>query len=75
MDDVITLRPVIFERDLSIGIRNFALGAKGLVVDVRGTIVGPNEEALVAAFDTPRLIIPDIEQDDTVLAQLRRQGK
>jgi hypothetical protein len=75
MDNMITLRPVILESDLSIGVGNVALGAKGLVVHVRGTIVSPNEEALVATFDTPSLVIPDIEHDDTVLAQLRRQGK
>jgi hypothetical protein len=61
MNDMITLRPVILESDLRIGIGDFTLGAKGLVVDVRGTIVSPNEEALVAAFNTPSLIIADVE--------------
>jgi hypothetical protein len=61
MDNMITLRPVILESNLSVGMGDFALGAKGLVIHVRGTIVGPNEEACVAAFDTPSLIIPDIE--------------
>jgi hypothetical protein len=75
MDNMITLRPVILESDFSVGVGNFALGAKGLVVHVRRTIVSPNEEAFVAAFDTPSLEIPDIEHNDTVLAQLRRQGK
>ena len=57
MDNMITLRPVILESDLSIGIGYFALGAKGLVVDVRGTIVGPNEEALVAAAADWRVMV------------------